>query len=357
MTSVVNNPPPSASPPARAALPGDALRASARAAFRTLTALALPAALLTTLAYFVSTPAFLAQFSPFRLQYAVLLAAHAAFCFALRHRRWAALFAAFALFNLGAVLHATRSFAFGPPPSPTASSAAPLKIVYANVLTSNPDPTPLLALIAAEKPDLVALLEINARWKSQLLASLSAEFPHHSIHPREDNFGLALFSRTRPADDHVEFFADVETPSLHLTWVHPDADIRILLTHPLPPGSQETTVLRDQHLDALGDWTRSVTGLTPPGAPSSPALILGDLNATPWCPPLRRLLSESGLRSAASDFGSISPSWPAPIPFLRIPIDHALLTRGLVCVSYRIGPDIGSDHFPLLLELRPVSAR
>ena len=358
MISVVNKSPPSAPPPARAAVPGHALRSALRAAFWTLTALALPAALLTGAAWFFEQPALFAQLSPFRVQYAALLAAHALFCLVLGRRRWAAVFALFALLNIGVVLHATRSFASpASPPSTAGASAAPLKILYANVLTSNADAAPLLALIAAEKPDLVALLEINSRWKTQLLASLAQDFPFQSIHPREDNFGLALFSRAQPGGGRVEFFADVETPSLDLSWFHPDAEIRILLTHPLPPGDAGTNFLRNQHLDDLVNWRRFVAGLTPAGATPQPVLILGDLNATPWCPPVRRLLSASGLRPAAGDTGLLAPSWPVPIPFLRIPLDHALLSPELACVSYRVGPDIGSDHFPLILEVRPASAK
>ena len=111
----------SVSPPA----PGSALRSAARAAFWTLTALALPAAILTTIAWFSSAHVVLSQLSPFRVQYAVLLSAHALFCLLLRRVRWAAFFAAFALFNVGVVLHATRTFPFTPSPRlSTASSAA-----------------------------------------------------------------------------------------------------------------------------------------------------------------------------------------------------------------------------------------
>ena len=344
-------------PPIPPPVPGAALRSCLRAAFWTFTVIALPAAILTTIAWFSSAHVVLSQLSPFRVQYVVLLAAHAVFCLLLRRTRWAALFATFALFNVGVVLHATRTFPFAASPrlSP-ASSAAPLKIVFSNVLTSNPDPAPLLALIAAEKPDLVALLEINSRWKSQLTAALSAEYPFQNIHPREDNFGVAVFSRVQPGGGRVEFFADVETPSIDFVWPHPDGDIRAVLTHPLPPGDPSTNFLRPQHLEDLIKWRRFVGGLAPSGARPIPVLILGDFNATPWCPPLRHLLSDADLRSAATDHATLFASWPAPIPFLRIPLDQALISPDLACVSYRVGPDIGSDHFPLILEIAPTSA-
>ncbi len=343
-----------------------ALAAMGRATFWTLTVIAVPACALTTLAYFASSPAFLAQLSPFRPQYLVLLAAHALFCLALRRRRWAALFAGLAAFNLWAVLHTGSTDAPTPAlaayaapahgddrPSPAPEPApAPLKVLFANVLTSNEDQAPLLALIEAEQPDLVALLEINARWQARLSAALLESYPHAFFRSREDNFGLAVFSRRPPLSGRVEFFADVETPSFDFNLEHGAAHLRVLVTHPLPPGDADNTRLRDQHLGDLIKWSRFVAALTPADAPT-PVLILGDFNATPWCPPLRRLLAAAALRPAARDHTSLPrTTWPVPIPFLRIPLDHALLNPALICTAYRIGPDIGSDHYPLILEVQ-----
>jgi endonuclease/exonuclease/phosphatase (EEP) superfamily protein YafD len=317
------------------------LRASFTAAFWTLTALALPAALLTTAAYFSSRPAFLAQLSPFRAQYAALLGAHVAICLLLRRPRWAALFALFALFNLWAVRPATPDSVVS-----IDAGAPPLKILLVNVLTSNPDPGPLLELVRAEKPDLVALLEINHRWQAELTRApaLLADYPHHRFHPREDNFGLAVFSRRPLADLRLEFLADPDLPSLAFTLPLGARPLHVLLTHPLPPGTAAGTALRDLQLDRIAQHDRSL----PAG---DPRLVLGDLNATPWCPPLRRLLAQTGLRPASFDRRFFAPTWPAPAPLFLIPIDHALIDARLVCTDYRVGPDIGSDHLPVLLDL------
>jgi endonuclease/exonuclease/phosphatase (EEP) superfamily protein YafD len=324
------------------------LRIMARAAWATFTALALPLGLLGVAAYFASRPYVLAQLSPFRVQAATLLALHAVFCLTVRRRRWAAVFAVLACFNVWAVLRP----AFPPLVTVTDTTRPPVKILFANVLTSNSDPARLLALIAVEAPDFVALIEINRRWQTQLEPALSATYPFSLFRPREDNFGLAVFSRVEPAGGRVEFFADVETPSLDLTLPSGDRSIRVLVTHPLPPGDAETAALRDQHLEGLADWMRFTATLQTAGTPPVPVLILGDFNATPWCPPLRRLLATTGLHSAARGHVVVASTWPVPIPFLRIPLDHALLNDELACIRYRVGPDIGSDHFPLLLEVR-----
>lgn len=343
-------PPDSAATPTQAWRGGKPRRrpllAATHAAFWTLVALAMPAFALTTLAYFSIAPALLAQLSPFRLQYAVLLAALALFALLLRRRRWAALFAVFVAFNLWAALRS----AVPPLLQATESAGAPLKILLANVLTSNPDPARLLALIAEEKPDVVGLLEVNRRWETQLRAALGADYPHVVYSPREDNFGLALLSREPLADSRLEFFADAELPSAAATVTLGDRSVRLLLTHPLPPGSALGVELRDKQLRELAGYARSLrpsqTG------PSQSLVLFGDFNATPWCPPMRRLLADADLRLASAGHRWPGASWPANVGFLGIPIDHVLTDDTLACVAYRVGPDIGSDHFPVIAELR-----
>jgi endonuclease/exonuclease/phosphatase (EEP) superfamily protein YafD len=39
------------------------------------------------------------------------------------------------------------------------------------------------------------------------------------------------------------------------------------------------------------------------------------------------------------------------LPVLRIPIDHCLVSSELVVLEHTVGPDIGSDHYPLLVTL------
>ena len=58
----------------------------------------------------------------------------------------------------------------------------PIKLIVSNVLSSNRSPQALLTLIAQESPDIVILLEINARWLSQL-QSLSDTFPYTLSEP------------------------------------------------------------------------------------------------------------------------------------------------------------------------------
>lgn len=343
-----------------------------RAAFQFLTALALPACALTTAAHFSTTPAFLAMFSPFRVQYAALLFAYAlASLTVLRRPRWAPVFVLFAGFNLVVI---ARSLATSEPPSapaaalfptahaaptaPTAltiagdeaSAAAPvprLKILLANVLTSNPDRSGLLAWIQTERPDVVALMEINRRWEKQL-AAIATEFPHRLVHSREDNFGIALYSRPPAQAVLREDLGDV--PSIDATLdLAAGRRLRLLVTHPVPPYPAYMVRERDQHLAEIGRWL-DATG-------AEPAVAIGDFNATPWCPPLRRLAARHQLLTTAGGRWLPPATWPTNLPHFAIPLDQAIRNHAVRGVEFRRGPTIGSDHFPVLLVVDLLPAK
>ena len=82
-----------------------------------------------------------------------------------------------------------------------------------------------------------------------------------------------------------------------------------------------------------------------------PLLLLGDLNATPWCHAFRKLVTASRLRRT-SQGGGLHLSWPVNFLPLRIQIDHCLTSSELAVISQKLGPDVGSDHFPLIAELK-----
>jgi endonuclease/exonuclease/phosphatase (EEP) superfamily protein YafD len=78
---------------------------------------------------------------------------------------------------------------------------------------------------------------------------------------------------------------------------------------------------------------------------------VGDLNTTPWGHAFRALVLDSGLRDSSRGFG-FQWSWPASFWPLGIPIDHALVSDGVNVLDRRMGPSIGSDHLPLVVDIQ-----
>jgi endonuclease/exonuclease/phosphatase (EEP) superfamily protein YafD len=77
---------------------------------------------------------------------------------------------------------------------------------------------------------------------------------------------------------------------------------------------------------------------------------MGDLNMSMWSPYYRQFIRSTGMRNTRQGYG-VQPSWPVDAPLLPIPIDHCLISRGFQVLNNRIGSDIGSDHYPLIVDL------
>ncbi|MBW1762831.1 MAG: hypothetical protein JRJ64_15305 [Deltaproteobacteria bacterium] len=70
---------------------------------------------------------------------------------------------------------------------------------------------------------------------------------------------------------------------------------------------------------------------------------------SPWNHHFRRLLKRTGLRDSSQGRG-VQPTWPTHNPLLRIPIDHCLHSEGIHVVQKKIGPAVGSDHYPVIVD-------
>lgn len=282
-------------------------------------------------------------FSHFRVQYVVLLALAGALLLAFRRRQESGIVFSFAIFNALLVLPL-----FQGPETIAGEWSAPLRAMSINLLTSNRDHDAVLGAVAQEDPDVLSLLELDSIWLERLEAELQDTYPHRLSAPQPDNFGLALFSRIP--------FADAQLRELDAGQLVVDASFgledgrppfRIIAAHLRPPMGRGATALRDLGMQELGAMAEESGG---------PCLILGDLNATPWSMAFRRLLGGGKLMDSSRGFG-FQPTWPTRSPLLSIPIDHALYTRGIHIRDRRIGPEVGSDHRPLVVEFALATTR
>jgi endonuclease/exonuclease/phosphatase (EEP) superfamily protein YafD len=116
----------------------------------------------------------------------------------------------------------------------------------------------------------------------------------------------------------------------------------VLAIHPVSPVSARRARHRDAQLEFAAQWALAHRG---------PAIVVGDFNATPWSHAFRRLLAATDLANSQRGFG-VEASYSAHTSFLfRVPIDHLLHTPDLAVLDRRLGPAIGSDHFPLIVDL------
>jgi endonuclease/exonuclease/phosphatase (EEP) superfamily protein YafD len=227
---------------------------------------------------------------------------------------------------------------FGPSDSPAAGGA--IKILSLNVHFLNRDFEPTLALIREEKPDVIFLMEFTPAW-AEAMRALETDYPYSHLIPRHSPAGVGLFSRYEITDLQVHELHDVRLPTLIAGIATPRGRLTFVGTHPASPGSAEHFHSRNRQMAEVAKLAAERSG---------PVVLLGDLNCTSWSPYFADLLQVSQLRDSRLGYG-VEPTWPwFPLP-LRIPIDHGLVSREVSVVNRRVGPAIGSDHRPLLLEV------
>lgn len=273
----------------------------------------------------------------FRAQYVVVLALLGGIVVISRWRRSGAAILAVALLNL---IFVAPLYIGSPGES---DPAAPhLWVLSFNLLSTNESYSEVIEYIETVQADLVFLHEASRPWEVALEA---AGLDYEIIRARSENliFGTVVLAR-----DEVEAvshgFAEAQPRAVALHY-QPDGwpvPVEVLSSHTLAPTTQTRASLRDAQLAFAANWAADQEGAY---------FVVGDLNVTPWSWPFRNLLTKGETRNSQIGFG-LQPTFAATsFAFLRVPIDHLLHSDALLIRDRRLGPSLGSDHFPLLVNL------
>jgi endonuclease/exonuclease/phosphatase (EEP) superfamily protein YafD len=228
--------------------------------------------------------------------------------------------------------------------SPVADPALPdVRVMNFNLLSSNESYADVIEYIKTVDADVVLLHEASRPWE---VAIDAADLGYEVIRPRSEEliFGTLILVRGKGVSAVSYGFAARSPRAVALSFV-PEGwpePVEVLVTHPLAPTDRERASLRDAQLAFAADWVAGREG---------PFFVVGDLNATPWSWSFRKLMSSGDLRNSQAGFG-LQASFPASASaVLRVPIDHLLYSDGLGVRDRLLGPPMGSDHFPLIVDL------
>jgi endonuclease/exonuclease/phosphatase (EEP) superfamily protein YafD len=234
-----------------------------------------------------------------------------------------------------------------------ACATQPLSVVSFNLAWSNPRPDEAVEALRRLAPDLLAVSENTREWAPKL-ERLRADLPNRSSAPAELAANPTLYSRFPivEAETLWPFAEEATSKSVVLrraavTYSYDVAHVllddgrrlAIVAIHAPGPESRRARELRDRYLAHLAATVAKLAG---------PVIVLGDFNTTPWSPAYRDLTAAAGLTSASGGHIATWPVWFAP---LRVPIDHVLVRGPVTVLEAERGPDIGSDHFPVLATL------
>lgn len=213
----------------------------------------------------------------------------------------------------------------GPPPPEGA-----LRVVHWNVAHAPFGYVPLLKTLAADRPDLVILVETKVSQDIPFFAQRELGLPHAF-----QDQGMVILSRfpfepkgTLPVANARAWWAQVETPHGPLRVVTVD-----IHSHP--------TLNRRQAAEPLAAWVDT-------HAHDAPLLVVGDFNTPRDARALQPLRTH--LRHAYETAGRGWPyTWPLPVPMYSI--DHAWISDHLSAHDYRLRKSSLSDHLRQVFQL------
>ena len=236
------------------------------------------------------------------------------------------------LLAFGLPVFALQFASFDGLPHATASGSGTLTVIGFNAHYANADAARLAGYLAAEDPDLVGIVELGSPM-AKALAEKLASLPHRVLLPGTVE-GVGLFSRYPVELLHQRSGTDAPDAwrAIIVRMRAPQGPVTVALMHPPPPLGERA----GEHAAQLADFSRRL------------ARDFGTRDRdrrphAPWSAAYRRFRRER----TATPSGLL---WPSASPVALLPIDH-ILSRGFEVVSGARGPDLGSDHYPVLARL------
>ncbi|MDG2123449.1 MAG: endonuclease/exonuclease/phosphatase family protein, partial [Verrucomicrobiales bacterium] len=233
------------------------------------------------------------------------------------------------------------------PLEPAEGEFAEVKIALINVLVSNEEKMEVRGYLKGVDADVVVLLEVNDEWTREL--KLFAEsYPNSIVEARDDPMGIWVLSKLPTVGEEVQPALRHEPGGLPSVLVDLDVGgvmpLRLLATHPLPPMGREMAAKRDAQLSWCVDMAVD--------AKRRPFVLVGDLNVTPFSPKFKRLVEVGGLADHRVGWGEgMTETWLPGDVMMGLSLDHLLTRGGIRVKEWAVGPNVGSDHRPVVVTL------
>ncbi|MBA6151425.1 endonuclease/exonuclease/phosphatase family protein [Gelidibacter gilvus] len=218
-------------------------------------------------------------------------------------------------------------------------------LLLTNVKMSNRKAPQLIELIASKKPDLVLAMEVDSWWHDEL-NTLTNDYPfsHHAIN--EETYGMVLYSKLALKKIEVNYLTNEKVPSFESIITFEDGkNFSFHAVHPVPPTHfQELPDNAGEQENALKKLGKKVEGR------EHPILVAGDFNDVVWS----YVDDLTGTKNSLYDLRvgrGFYNSFNANNFLMRWPLDHVLVTDEFNLKKLERLSKIGSDHFPMYVEL------
>ena len=218
-----------------------------------------------------------------------------------------------------------------------------IRIMSANVLMSNTEYDQLIALVKTHQPDFLITLESDQTWQNKL-SSLEQEYRYRVYCPKDNRYGMHLYSKFKIKQQQVCELIESDIPSIHILFEDADGvEVQGHFIHPAPPSptEEDSSRPRDTELIILAKALKNR---------QRPCIVAGDLNDVAWSRSTRLFMRISGLLDPRKGRGFFN-TFHASYFFMRWPLDHLFHSNEFSVKRIERLAKYGSDHFALLTEL------
>ncbi len=273
----------------------------------------------------------------FRLQYAILSACLSAISFILTLPRTGflqlLLFCANGYFLLPYLPHLDTKATHNKPR---------YRLLNFNINFKNQNLAEIKHFIRQVEADIVLLVEANENQLKTLNLQAAGGYPEAFTVSRDDGFSIGLFSKW-PMTDASAMNFDKVVPSIYSKIQLGNQTLNFIGSHPLPPVGRDQAKRRNDQIKEMSNFVSRLDGSV---------LLAGDLNISSWSPFFSSFTDASLIDSRRKR--GMHGSWPSFLPPpLRIAIDHVLHSSSIEVISRSLGPALGSDHLPVIVDFWP----
>jgi endonuclease/exonuclease/phosphatase (EEP) superfamily protein YafD len=267
------------------------------------------------------------------------------FCFAARWYDWTLLVALVgaSLWQIGCIFPYTPLGRRTVLDADTQDPSRRIRLALSNVLLENTHCELWKQVITAADPDVILAVEPDQRWEREL-ESLTERWPWVVRQPQDNCYGMMLYSRLEIDDVQLQYRVQEDVPSVSLRVRLPAGIwVRFYGVHPRPPEPirDQSSTPRDAELVLIGKEVGQSTG---------PTIVGGDLNDVAWSKTTRLFQRLSKLLDPRRGRGLFN-TWNANNLLMRFPLDHVFHSNHFRLVQLKRLDHVGSDHFPVLIEL------
>lgn len=236
---------------------------------------------------------------------------------------------------------------------PAAASASPgpgspvQTIAVMNTLVGTAPGEASRAWLASLDADLLAIPECSTPWDEAIRAV--GRWPY-AIVKNDDHApgGIALFSKHQIMSGEAALAPGATFSHVEAIVECPGGPVRVFAIHPPPPVRRALVEAR------VAEFAWLATRVT---HSTIPVIVLGDFNDTRFGRTYATFVGATGLQPV-SRVAFPRGTWPTRVGSTSVPrwfgiaIDHVLVSRKFELLGFEVGPELESDHRPVVARVR-----